>query len=149
MTRHVRLLILVVVTLAAFGVVSLKQRGTADPPEQTPAVSPMESHEAAPMPALPRLVDVGADQCIPCKMMIPVLEALRTEYAGRLKVDVIDAWKYPAAAAPYRVYAIPTQIFYAPDGRELARHEGFISKADILAMWRKLGFDLDRPATGR
>lgn len=149
MTRHVRVLVLVVVTLAAFGVVSLRQRKAADPAEPTPVLPPTDSREATTMPAVPRLVDVGADRCIPCKMMIPVLEGLRTEYAGRLKVDFIDAWKYPAAAAPYRVSAIPTQIFYAPDGRELARHEGFISKADILATWRKLGFDLDRPATGR
>jgi len=77
--------------------------------------------------------------------MIPVLEELRTEYAGRLRVEFVDAWKNPAAAEAYNVYAIPTQIFHAPDGRELARHQGFISKADILATWQKLGVAL-RPA---
>jgi thioredoxin 1 len=30
-----------------------------------------------------RLVDVGADKCIPCKMMAPILEELKGEYAGR------------------------------------------------------------------
>lgn len=142
MSRHVRVLVLIVVTLAAFGAVSLRQWNAADPGEAPPPVPPVASHDVAGTAALPRLVDVGADQCIPCKAMAPILEELRQEYAGRLRVDVIDAWKYPAAAEPYRIYAIPTQIFYAPDGRELARHEGFISKAGILATFRKLGIEL-------
>ena len=92
--------------------------------------------------ALPRLVDVGADKCIPCKAMAPILEELRVEYASRLRVDFIDAWKYPDQAAPFNVYGIPTQIFFAPSGRELERHLGFISKEEILSTWRRLGFPL-------
>ncbi len=92
--------------------------------------------------ALPRLVDVGADKCIPCKAMVPVLDALRREYAGKLQVDFVDAWKYPEQAAPFNVYGIPTQIFFDPSGRELHRHLGFISKEEILATWRQLGFPL-------
>lgn len=92
--------------------------------------------------ALPRLVDVGSDQCIPCRAMAPILDDLRQEYAGRLRVDFIDAWKYPEAAAPYNVYGIPTQIFLDPSGREIGRHVGFISKEDILATWRRLGYPL-------
>jgi len=92
--------------------------------------------------ALPRLVDIGADKCIPCKAMAPILEQLRQEYAGRLRVDFIDAWKYPEQAAPFNVYGIPTQIFFDASGRELHRHVGFISKEDILATWKRLGFSL-------
>jgi thioredoxin 1 len=93
--------------------------------------------------ALPRLVDVGADKCVPCKAMAPILENLRQEYAGRLRVDFIDAWKYPDRAAPFNVYGIPTQIFFDPSGRELFRHVGFISKEEILATWQRLGFSLN------
>jgi thioredoxin 1 len=92
--------------------------------------------------ALPRLVDVGADKCIPCKAMAPILENLRQEYAGRLRVEFIDAWKYPDQAEPFNVYGIPTQIFFDASGRELHRHVGFISKEEILATWRRLGFSL-------
>lgn len=90
----------------------------------------------------PRLVDLGADRCLPCKAMAPILEELRAEYAGRLEVTFIDVWQDPQAAAPFRIQVIPTQIFYDPDGRELARHEGFLSKADILAQWGALGVKL-------
>jgi thioredoxin 1 len=96
--------------------------------------------------SLPLLVDVGADQCIPCKMMAPVLEELKKEYAGVLKVEVIDAWKNPAAARAYRVSGIPTQIFYDASGKELSRHMGFISKEGILKAFEKLDIPLKKPS---
>jgi thioredoxin 1 len=93
---------------------------------------------------LPRLVDLGADKCIPCKMMAPILEELKTEYAGQLQVDFFDVWKDPSAAEHYGVKIIPTQIFYDPDGKELFRHVGFFSKDDILAKWKELGVTLPK-----
>jgi thioredoxin 1 len=100
---------------------------------------------ARPAPALPRLVDLGADQCIPCKMMKPVLDELTREYAGQLEVVFIDVWKNRAEGPRYGIRVIPTQIFYDAAGRERFRHEGFMAKKDILAKWRELGVDL-KPA---
>jgi thioredoxin 1 len=90
----------------------------------------------------PRLVDLGAGKCIPCKAMAPILEQLQTDYAGRLEVRFIDVWQEPEEATAHRIQMIPTQIFYAADGRELARHEGFISREEILARWKALGVEL-------
>ena len=89
--------------------------------------------------ALPRLLDLGADKCVPCKMMAPILEELKEDYVGTLVVEFIDVWKDPAAAQPYGIKVIPTQIFFSPDGTELFRHEGFFSREDIFAKWRELG----------
>lgn len=89
--------------------------------------------------ALPRMVDVGADKCIPCKQMAPILVELKTEYAGRATIEFIDVWKNPAAGEPYGVRIIPTQIFYDRDGKEVWRHEGFLSKAEIVAKLKELG----------
>ncbi len=89
--------------------------------------------------ALPRLVDLGADKCIPCKMMAPVLKQLKKEYDGRMDVDFIDVWKEPDAGKAFKISLIPTQIFFDAAGKELFRHEGFISKDDILAKWKELG----------
>jgi thioredoxin 1 len=36
---------------------------------------------------------------------------------------------------------IPTQIFYDESGKERFRRTGFIGKEDILATWKKLGYD--------
>jgi thioredoxin 1 len=92
--------------------------------------------------ALPRLVDLGADKCIPCKMMAPLLVELRSEYEGTLKVEFIDVWKNPDEAPKYGIKLIPTQIFFDASGKELFRHEGFYSKEDILAKWKEFGVEL-------
>jgi thioredoxin 1 len=92
---------------------------------------------------VPRLVDLGAHKCIPCKMMAPILEELKKEYAGRLQVDFIDVWQSPDAGKKYKINLIPTQIFLDGNGKELFRHEGFFAKKDILAKWKELGVELD------
>jgi len=97
---------------------------------------------AAAVRSIPRLVDLGAGKCIPCKAMAPILEGLKTEYAGRMDVQFIDVWKDPDAGKAYGISIIPTQIFYAADGRELARHQGFMDKDAILAQWKALGVSL-------
>jgi len=91
---------------------------------------------------LPRLLDLGANKCIPCKMMEPILEELSEEYAGQLEVEFIDVWQDRSAGDKYEVAAIPTQIFFSAEGEELFRHTGFIAKADILAKWKELGIEL-------
>jgi thioredoxin 1 len=90
---------------------------------------------------LPRLVDLGADTCIPCKMMAPILDDLKQEYSGKMEVVFIDVWKKREEAGRYGIQLIPTQIFYGADGKELYRHQGFIGKEDILATWKRLGYE--------
>ena len=94
--------------------------------------------------SLPLLVDVGADKCVPCVMMAPILEELKKDYSKSVKVEFVDVWKKPGAEKPYRVRVIPTQIFYDPSGKELFRHEGFYSKEDILGKFKELGFQLKK-----
>ena len=91
---------------------------------------------------LPKLVDLGADKCIPCKLMAPILKELKTEYAGRMDVEFMDVWKDPAPGRQYKIRLIPTQIFFDASGKELFRHEGFFGKEDILAKWKELGVDI-------
>jgi thioredoxin 1 len=96
---------------------------------------------------LPRLVDLGADKCIPCKMMAPLLAELAKEYAGQLDVVFIDVWKNREEGPRYGIRVIPTQILYDAKGKELFRHEGFYAKKDILAKWKELGVELREPTT--
>ena len=100
----------------------------------------------APPAALPRLVDLGATKCIPCKRMAPILEALRVDYAGAVNVQFIDVWKDPQAGTPYKIRLIPTQVFFDRTGRERFRHEGFFGRAEIEQIFKdSLGVAL-RPA---
>ena len=91
---------------------------------------------------LPRLVDLGATKCIPCKMMAPILEDLKKTYAGKMDVQFIDVWENPDAGGQYGIKVIPTQIFFNAAGKEIFRHEGFFAGEDILAKWKELGIDL-------
>lgn len=92
---------------------------------------------------IPRLVDLGAGKCAACKAMAPILDELRETYDGEFEVVFIDVWKNRDAAREYGVQVIPTQIFYDPSGNELFRHQGFLSRAAILAKWEEFGFEFD------
>lgn len=108
------------------------------------AESPASSPVSKPASGLPRLVDLGADKCVPCVAMAPILADLKKDYAGRFEVEFIDVWKHREEAARYGVQMIPTQIFYDGAGKELYRRSGFIGKEDILATWKKLGYDFGK-----
>ena len=114
-------------------VFALKPRG---PSAGAPGAG--DGSEAA---GLPRLLELGSDTCIPCKQMAPIIEELKTAYAGQLRVDFIDVKKNEGASEAYDVRLIPLQIFFDAEGQELFRHEGFFAKDDILAKWKELGFD--------
>lgn len=92
--------------------------------------------------ALPKLLDLGADKCIPCKMMFPVLDEMSKSYKGKLAVEFIDVWKNPGAKDKYKIKVIPTQILYNSNGKEVFRHEGYFPKEDILAEFKKHGIRL-------
>lgn len=128
-----------VIAASAAGLVACGEKISADPGTRGAAAQVAPASAAR---SVPRLVDLGAGTCIPCKAMAPILEQLRADYAGRLEVTFIDVWKAPDRAGVYGIHLIPTQIFYAADGRELARHEGFLGREEILAKWKALGVEL-------
>nr|WP_072697243.1 thioredoxin family protein [Desulfovibrio litoralis] len=87
--------------------------------------------ELLPVPNTVTMIDLGADACIPCKMMAPILVKLRSEYEGKAAIVFIDVWKNPTEANKFGIKLIPTQIFYDKTGKEITRHEGFMSEEDI------------------
>lgn len=102
---------------------------------RTPAPTSATASTDSAKSKLPRLVDLGADKCKACKALAPILVALREEYKGRLDVEFIDVWKNPPAGEPYGIRLIPTQILFDKYGKEVWRHEGFISKEDLKALF--------------
>ncbi len=132
MKTPIKILIVAVVAVGVVAAVALKQ-GKSETKEASAG-----SGSGA---ALPRLVDLGAGKCIPCKKMAPILEELKKEYAGRMEVEFIDVWKDPDADKAYGIEMIPTQIFYDANGTELFRHTGFFGKEDILGKWKELGVE--------
>jgi thioredoxin 1 len=66
---------------------------------------------------LPIIIDFGADSCIPCKEMAPVLKKLNEEWQGKIIVKFVDVWKYPEAVGDFPIQLIPTQFFFDAEGR--------------------------------
>ncbi len=119
---------------------SVETSSVSAPAAQSPASNTAQTAKPESAKALPKLIDLGATKCIPCKMMAPILEELKKTHVDKFEVRFIDVWENPDSGKQYNVRVIPTQIFYAPDGKELFRHEGFFGKEDILAKWKDLGF---------
>ena len=97
------------------------------------------SQPEIPIKDIVTMVDLGAKTCIPCKMMAPILTKLEKEYKGRAAIIFIDVWEHQDQAKKFRVSAIPTQIFYDKDGREIYRHQGFLDEEAIVTQLAKMG----------
>lgn len=131
-------IIIVLLLISAVAAVVVRKKA------EMPKSPPLANTETPEPKKLPTLLELGADKCIPCKMMKPILDELTKEYAGKLQVEFYDVWKDPAPSQKYGVRIIPTQIFFDADGKELFRHEGFYSKEDILGKWKELGVNLEK-----
>ncbi len=77
-------------------------------------------------------IELGADKCIPCKAMQPVMREIAKEYNGIIQVVFYDVWKTPDYAKKYGIKVIPTQVFIDKDGKEIFRHIGFFAQEDIV-----------------
>lgn len=87
----------------------------------------------------PTLVDFGAAFCVPCKRMKPILDSLKTEYAGKANVIFVDIKQERNVASRYRIMIMPTQVFYDVSGKEVKRHMGFMDKPEIISEFKALG----------
>ncbi len=136
MSKGYRVMVVLLLGAAIAAVLALKVRpgGSGTPPSDAAKVAVAETSRP-----LPRLVDLGAGKCIPCKKMAPILEELKQDFAGTFEVEFIDMWKNPEAGRPYDIRMNPTRVFIDRTGREVFRHEGFFGRDEILATWKEHG----------
>jgi thiol-disulfide isomerase/thioredoxin len=84
-------------------------------------------------------LELGADRCIPCKKMQPIMKEIAAAFPDRIQVVFYDVWKDPAPAEKYGIQLIPTQVFLDQKGKEIARHVGLFPRAEILELLKKHG----------
>ena len=57
---------------------------------------------------IPVLVDFWTDWCAPCRMLMPILAALATEYSGKIQLVKVNTDQEPQLATEYGVRSLPT-----------------------------------------
>ncbi|MDZ7337011.1 MAG: thioredoxin domain-containing protein [candidate division KSB1 bacterium] len=105
------------------------------------AALPPDPLEPALRSGKPTVLDLGSDTCVPCKMMKPILAELEKEYHGKANILVLDVYQHRRLAREYQVRVIPTQVFFDRQGEAYWRHEGFMSKEEIVSKLRELGVE--------
>jgi len=86
-------------------------------------------------------LELGADKCVPCKEMRPVMKGIEQAFGAQVEVIFYDVWDDPAPANEYGIQMIPTQIFLDENGEEFHRHTGFYPQADIEALLVERGLE--------
>ena len=90
----------------------------------------------------PVLVDFWADWCAPCRMLMPVLAALATEYSGKIQLVKVNTDKEPQLATEYGVRSLPTvKLFKA--GQVVDEFMGVLPERAVREYIER---NLDRPA---
>ena len=86
-------------------------------------------------------IELGSVRCIPCKKMQPIMEEIKKEYEGQVKVVFYDVWTPEGNpyAAKYKIKLIPTQVFLDKDGNEYFRHVGFFPKEELVKVLKQKG----------
>lgn len=79
----------------------------------------------------PVLVDFYADWCGPCKMQAPILENVKKQISGKVKIIKVDVDKNQKAANTYQVKSIPTLILFQ-NGQVKWRHAGVANESQLL-----------------
>ena len=107
--------------------------------------SASEEHENflknLPVKGMVTMIDLGKKTCTQCKMMAPILDKLEKQYEGKAAIVFINLLDDPEQQYRFKLKALPTQIFFNPEGEEVFRHTGFMSEKAIVAQLGNMGVE--------
>jgi thioredoxin len=84
------------------------------------------------------VVDFWAAWCGPCKSFAPVFASVAAAHDGPVRFGSCDVDANPQTAQLLGIRSIPTLVVFGPDGSEVGRSTGAVSRGDLEATVRQL-----------
>lgn len=122
-----RIILIILIILTAAGIFIYKNRTLPETGHNQSAQN------------LPTLLEFSSTTCPPCQSMVPILEELQKEYKEQINIKTVDINEHPEEAEKYSIILLPTQILLDGDGNVIGRHEGYISKENLVKVLKKEG----------
>jgi thioredoxin 1 len=101
---------------------------------------PTQAQAVAPAPGKPALFEFGSRYCIPCREMKEVMSGLKAQYGNQVEFRMVYVDEQRPLFDQYHIVAIPTQVFLNPEGKEIDRHIGALSKDEVIKKLQALKF---------
>ena len=79
------------------------------------------------------LVDFWADWCVPCKTLLPSIEAVAKQFDGRLKVAKLNVEENAQVPYRYNITTLPTLIVFKK-GQVAEQRVGLVSKENLVKL---------------
>lgn len=89
---------------------------------------------------VPVVVDFWAPWCGPCRMLLPTIEKLANEFAGKVKIGKMNTDENPEIPGSLRISAIPT-VLVVQDGKIVDRLVGVTPEGKFREILSKLGVE--------
>lgn len=86
----------------------------------------------------PVLVDFSAEWCGPCKMMVPILQDVKSKLGDKANVIKIDVDRNPAIASHFHIQGVPTLMIFR-NGKNEWRQSGVLQADHLIKLLEQYG----------
>ena len=79
---------------------------------------------------IPVLIDFWGDDCVPCKMMEPIIDKIKSKYQGKLMVVKANIKNCEKVVKQYKVMSVPTLMLFK-EGKPVEKVTGVVREVAL------------------